>query len=175
MTAELDDESYYVKNERDRSKAEALMQRQLKDQQTLLKLQRRTDYVVQPGIVGTRDQSLMRSPVGDIRRVPIGQQIVQDPTLLKRVIMPTPMPNVPRPVPVSTKPYVQKIQKSPMKNIPSILYAGDLQTGIPVKKWPTSFKKAFHNPTPDERIMKGLSNLDNMSKSLLGTGQKGKR
>jgi hypothetical protein len=106
--------------------------------------------------------------MGDIQRVSAGQQIVQNPAFLKQVIMPTPMPSVARPIPVSKKPYVQKIQKHPLTDIPSTLYAGGIQTGMPVKKWPTSFKKAFHKPTPDESIMRGLNNLDGMSRSLLG-------
>jgi hypothetical protein len=167
MTDELVADSYYVARERD-SKAESLRNRQLRDQQKLLRLQNRTDYVVQPGVIGTQGQSLRRAPMGEFQRVPVGQQIVQDPALLKRVIMPTPMPSVPRPVAVSTKPYIQKIQKPPMQAMPTILYAGGLPTGIPVKKWPSSFKKAFHKPTADESIMRGLSNLDNMSKSVLG-------
>jgi len=160
----------YVLNDRD-GKADGLRKRQLQDQQTLERLQNRTDYVVQPGSIGTRNQSLGRMPMGDIQRISAGQQIVQNPAFLKRVIMPTPMPSVPRPIPVSTKPYVQKIQKPPLKNVVSILYAGGIQTGMPVKKWPTSFKKAFHKPTPDESIMRGLNNLDSMSSSLLGNGR----
>lgn len=171
MTSEQYDASYYCNTcERD-DKAEALRQRQLQDQQNLSRLQRRTDYVVQPSIIGTQNQSLQRIPMGDFQRVTVGEQIVHNPALLKRVIMPTPMPSVPRPVPVSTHPYVKKIQKPPLKNIPSTLYIGEIQTGMPVKKWPTSFKKAFHKSTPDENIMRGLNNLAHMSKSLLGCGK----
>jgi hypothetical protein len=167
MPSESNPMSYYQTSERD-VKAEGLRQRQMQDQESLSLLQRRTDYVVQPGVIGTQSQSLQRIPVGDFRRLPVGEQIVRNPDFLKRVIMPTPMPNVQRSVPINTKPYVQRIQKPPLKNTPSILYTGGMPTGMPVKKWPTSFKKAFHKPTPDESIMRGLNNLDHMSKSLLG-------
>jgi hypothetical protein len=160
--------AYQYVNDRD-DKAEDLRKRQLQDRQTLSRLQNRTDYVgQQPGSIGTLNQSLGIVPMGDIQRVSAGQQIVQNPAFLKQVIMPTPMPSVARPIPVSNKPYVQKIYKPPLKNVTSILYAGGIQTGMPVKKWPTSFKKAFHKPTSDESIMKGLNNLDSMSSSLLG-------
>ena len=160
-------EYYNILRDRDR-KAEALRQRQLQDRQTLTRLENRTDYAVQPGVVGTRDQSLQKSPVPDIQRLPVGEQIVRNPVFLKRAIMPTPMTAVPQPRVVSSQPYAPKVQKYPLKNTPSILYAGGLQTGLPVKKWPTSFKKAFHKPTSDETILRGLQNLDNMSKELLG-------
>ncbi len=166
-----DSAAYHYVNDRD-DRADALRNRQLKDQQTLARLQNMMDYVgQQPGVIGTRNQSLGIVPMGDLQRVSAGQQIVQNPAFLKQVIMPTPMPQVQRPIPVSTKPYVQKIQKPPLKNVASILYSGGIQTGVPVKKWPTSFKKAFHKPTPDESIMRGLSNLNGMSRSLLGRGK----
>jgi hypothetical protein len=149
-------------------KAEALRQRQLQDQQTLTRLENRTDYAVQPGVIGTRSQSLQRSPAPDIQRLPVGEQIVRNPAFLKKAIMPTPMVAVPQPRAVSTQHYAPKVQKYPLKNTPSILYAGGMPTGMPVKKWPTSFKKAFHKPTSDETILKGLQNLDRMSKALLG-------
>lgn len=159
---------YHYSSGRD-TKADALRNRQLQDQQqTLTKLRNRTDYVAQPGIVGTREQSLQRIPVEGVQRMPVGEQIVRDPSLLKSVIVPTPMKAVPPAKVVSTKPYASKVQQYPMRKVPSTLYAGGLPTGMPVKKWPTSFKKAFHKPTQDESILKGLHNLDNMSKSLLG-------
>ena len=165
----MSDYSAEYVNIRDRDeKAEALRQRQLQDQQTLTRLGNRTDYAVQPGVIGTRSQSIQRSPVPDIQRLPVGEQIVRNPAFLKRAIMPTPMAAVPQPRAVSTQPYAPKIQKYPMKNTPSILYAGGLPTGMPVKKWPTSFKKAFHKPTSDETILRGLQNLDSMSNKLLG-------
>jgi hypothetical protein len=158
---------YYNIRDQDR-KAEALRQRQLQDQQTLTRLENRTDYAVQLGVVGTRGQALQRSPVPDIQRLPVGEQIVRNPSLLKKAIAPTPMPAVPQPRAIGNQHYTQKIQKSPLKNTPSILYAGGMPTGLPVKKWPTSFKKAFHKPTTDEMVLKGLQNLDNMSNKLLG-------
>jgi hypothetical protein len=159
---------YHYHRERD-AKADALRNRQLQvQQQTFTKLQNRTDFVAQPGIVGTRDQSLQRIPVEGVQRLPVGEQIVRDPSLLKKAIMPTPMKAVPQPKSVSTRPYAPKVQQYPLKKVPSTLYTGGLQTGMPVKKWPTSFKKAFHKPTQDENILKGLRNLDSMSQSLLG-------
>jgi hypothetical protein len=149
-------------------RAKALRQRQIGDQQTLERLRSRTDYVVEPGISGTREQSLQREPIADVQRMPVGEQIVRNPSLLERVIMPTPMTPVPKPKAVSQQPYVQKVQQPPLKNIPSTLYTKGLPSGTAVKKWPTSFKKAFHQPTSDERILKGLKNLDSMSASLLG-------
>jgi len=161
-----------VRDTHDRdSKADALRQRQLQDQQTLMRLQNRTDYVAAPGAVGTRGQSLQRVPMGDVQRLPVGEQIVRNPALLKQAIMPTPMKAVPPAKPVSTRSYSPNIQR-PMQRVPSTLYTGGMQTGLPVKKWPTSFKKAFHKPTADENILKGLHNLDSMSKSLLGTPRK---
>lgn len=168
MTSEQDADSYYcVSCDRD-DKAEALRQRQLQSQQNLMRLQRRTDYVVQPGVIGTQGQSLRKIPMGDVQRLPVGEQIVRDPALLKRVIMPTPMPSVKKPVAVSSEPYVPRVDNPPLKKTPSILYSMGLSTGVPVKKWPTSFKKATHKQTVDESIMKGLNNLDRMSKRLLG-------
>jgi hypothetical protein len=147
---------------RDRDgKAEALRQRQLQNQQTLMRLENRNDRVIQ-------NQSIQKSPTQNIQRVPMEKQVAQNPSFLKRAVMPTPMKAVPQPRAASTQPYAPKIQKYPLKNTPSILYAGGLPTGMPVKKWPTSFKKAFHKPTSDETILKGLQNLDNMSKELLG-------
>ena len=50
-----------VRDTRDRdSKADALRQRQLQDQQTLMRLQNRTDYVAAPGAVGRQTDE----PVG---------------------------------------------------------------------------------------------------------------
>ena len=168
MTADLDTASHYrLLRERD-EKADALRQRMLQDQQNLSRLRNRTDYVVQSGVIGTQGQSLQRVPMGDVQRVPVGEQVVRNPSLLKTVIMPTPMPSVPQPRAVSNQPYAPKVQQYPLQHVPSTLYTGGLVTGLPVKKWPTSFKKAFHKPTPDESILKGLHNLDHMSKSLLG-------
>jgi hypothetical protein len=158
---------YHAVQDRDR-RADAFRQRQLKDQQAFTRLRSRTDYVVQPGVVGTRDQSLQKAPMGDFQRMTSGEQVVRNPDLLKRAIMPTPISPVPQPRSVSTQPYAPKVQKYPLQHVPSTLYTGGLQTGLPVKKWPTSFKKAFHKPTQDETILKGLHNLDNMSRSLLG-------
>ena len=152
--------------ERDR-KAESLRHRQLQDQQTLARLENRNNHVVQPVVTGTQGQNLRR-PVPDIQRLPAKEQIARNPAFLKKTIMPTPMMAVPQPRAVSTQSYAPKIQKSPLKNTPSILYAGGLPKGMPVKKWPTSFKKAFHKPTSDETILRGLQNLDSMSNKLLG-------
>jgi hypothetical protein len=152
---------YHIIHDHD-LKAEALRQRQLRDQQTLMRLENRTDYVIQPGVIGTRSAALQRYPVPDIQRLPARERIV------RKAIMPTPKPAVPQPRAVSTQAYAPKIQKYPLKNTPSILSAGGMPTGLPVKKWPTSFKRAFHKPTSDETIMRGLQNLDHMSKELLG-------
>lgn len=158
---------YHNVRERD-EKAEALLRRLAQDRQNLTRLRARTDYVVQPNIVGTQSQALRRAALPeDYQRYPVGEQIVRDPALLKSVMVPTPMKAVPPAKAVSSNPYVQKIQKPPLKNIPSTLYAGGIPTGMPVKKWPTSFRKAY-KPTADESILKGLKNLDNMSASLLG-------
>jgi len=137
-------------------KANALRQRQLDDRQTLERLRGRTDYVVEPGISGTRDQSLQRVSIADTQRLPVGEQIVRNPILLERAIAPPKEIPAPKPRAISTPP---KFQQPSLKNI---------SIGPPVKKWPTSFKKAYHQPTSDERILKGLNNLDNMSDRLLG-------
>jgi hypothetical protein len=140
----------------------------LQQQQEYARLRNRTDYVVGSDAVGTRAQSMQQVPLGNPQRLSAGEQIVQNPTMLKRVIMPAPVP-VSNPVSKAVaKPSSSKVQKSPMVNTKSILYTGGMPTGMPVKKWPTSFKKAFHKPTSDESIMKGLNNLNNMSRKLLG-------
>ena len=157
---------YHLRNSD--ARADALRQRQLQDQQKVMQLQNRRDYVVQPGVVGTRGQALHRVPMQDVQRVPVGEQIVNNPAMLKKAIMPsTPMRAALPPKMMSTKQYAPKIER-PLKSVPSMLYMGGIQTGAPVKKWPTSFKKATHKPTPDESIMKGLKNLDRMSDALLG-------
>jgi hypothetical protein len=147
-------------------KANALRQRQLNDQLALTRLKSRTDYVVEPGVIGTQNQSLQRIPMGDYQRLPVGEQIVRDPSSMREVIMPTPMKAVPPAKAVSVQPYSPKIQQ-PLTKVPSTLYAMRLPTGAPVKKWPTSFKKVFHKPTMDENILRGLNNLDGMSRSLM--------
>jgi hypothetical protein len=153
---------------RDRNgKADALRQRQLDDERTLTRLKNRTDYVVEPGVIGTQSQSLQRIPMGDYQRLSAGEQIVRNPSSMREIIMPTPMKAVPPTKAVSIRPYSPKIQQ-PLTKVPSTLYAVRLPTGTPVQKWPTSFKKAFHKPTSDETILRGLNNLDNMSKSLMG-------
>lgn len=157
-------ENRIVIQDRDR-KAEALRQRQLDEQRTLTRLQGRTDYAVEPNVVGTRNQSVQRVPVDEYQRLPVGEQIVRNPALLRGAIAPAPVvAAIPQPRAVSTPP----TKKYPLKNTQSILSAGGMPTGMPVKKWPTSFKNAFHTPTTDETIMRGLDNLDNMSKKLLG-------
>ena len=173
MTDDLTDYAADYYNMRDRdAKAEALRQRQLQDQQRFMQLQNRRDYVAPQGTVGTRMQATQRMPMQGVQRLPAGEQIVRNPSLLKRAIMPTPMKAVPQPKSVSTQPYAPKVKPYPMQKSPSILYAGGLQTGMPVKKWPISFKKAFHKPTQDETILKGLNNLDSMASSLLGKGRR---
>lgn len=148
-------------------KANALRQRQLNDQ-SLERVRSRTDYVVEPGISGTREQALQQVPVRDIQRMPVGEQIVRTPSLLEKVIMPTPMKAVPKPKATSTQPYAPRVQQVPLKNVPTTLYTKGPPTGPTTKKWPTSFKKAYQKPTADDTIMRGLNNLDNMSASLLG-------
>jgi hypothetical protein len=99
-------------------------------------------------------------PIPDVQRLSAGEQITRNPSLLKQAIMPqTQTSAVQKPIPVSTKPYVQKIQKP---------RATDIITGLPTHRWPTSFKKAYHKPTPDEKIMSGVNNLDHMARKLLG-------
>jgi hypothetical protein len=79
---------------------------------------------------------------------------------MRQTIMPqAPVSPIQRSVPVTPKSSVQKIHAPPVTNI---------ITGMPIKKWPTSFKKAFHKSTPDEKIMSGVNNLDHMSRKLLG-------
>ena len=164
---------YYHIRQQQNDKAEALRQRQLQDQQRFKRLENRQDFVAQPGVVGTRTQAVQRAPLRDVQPMPVGEQIVRNASFLKQAIMPTPMKAVPPPKAVSVKPYTPKVQQ-PMNKVPSILYTGGMPTGMPVKKWPTSFKKAFHKPTYDEMILKGLNNLDNMSNALLGNRKGGR-
>lgn len=162
---------YYHVQRKQEDAAQALRQRQLNDQQQFTRLANRKDYVVQTGAVGTKKQFIQPTPsMQDVQRMPVGEQITRNPSLLKRAIMPTmptPMKAVPQPRAVSTQPYIPQVKK-PMQKTPSMLFITGMQGATPVKKWPTSFKKVYHKPTSDELLLKGLRNLDSMSNAVLG-------